>query len=645
MELIVAEVLSLIIVSSIVFAHRYTRHSRGKTKEDSLLWVSYASLAYLLFSILFHLQLAGIFSLSLPMTRILSIFHTVTIGAFILMWMLVIEQWVLQSKQALSLLTRLQVALFGLFSLASVADFFLHRLFQFDGTRLSGGIGVSLVLLLSSFYILIAMVCLVVRWRSVTVFSRLLFSLIISFLFLSLLFFQLFRQPYLLALSSSFILLLSYLVWQRKELTLDRLTRIPNYQAFYDKLRHTTLHKERVTLLMVDIENFRLVNERHGYTVGDELLKVFATFLAELGGAAYRMVGNRFVLVFPHLSHNEIVRRVQAIRSRTAQGWEIGTLHLGFHVNIAIAETPLSLNTADEVVESLEFTLAAIKEKRRYPVIIFNQKLIHLRQRRLEVLSALRKAVVDESQILIHYQPITDIRDNRIFAAEALMRLHDERLGMISPTEFIPLAEQVGLITKLTEVVLKKVCTVLSTSQAAGLALSHISINISAEDLISADAAQHLLQIMRDYKINPSLIRFEVTESMLLSPGETTQAVWKVYEEAGIHFLLDDFGTGYANLETLVERPFSTVKIDRSVVSNTRNQYQLLNVIAGMLITLGKQMVAEGVETEAQLAAIREAGIVYVQGYYYSKPLPEKDFIAYLAGSGSNPHQKIRTKE
>ncbi len=136
------------------------------------------------------------------MTRMLSIFHTVTIGAFILMWMLVIEQRVLQSKQALSLLTKLQAALFGLFSLVSMADLFLHRLFQFDGTRLSGGIGVSLGLLLSSLYILIAMVCLVVRWRSITVFSRLLFSLIISFLLLSLLFFQLFRQPYLLALST-----------------------------------------------------------------------------------------------------------------------------------------------------------------------------------------------------------------------------------------------------------------------------------------------------------------------------------------------------------------------------------------------------------------------------------------------------------
>ncbi|MFA6732463.1 MAG: bifunctional diguanylate cyclase/phosphodiesterase [Sphaerochaeta sp.] len=633
MELIVSEVLSLIIVSSIVFAHKYSRRTREKTKEDTLLWVTYASLAYLLFSILFHLQLAGIFRLSLPLTRMLSIFHTVTIGAFILMWMLVIEQWVLQSKQALSLLTKLQAALFGLFSLVSMADLFLHRLFQFDGTRLSGGIGVSLVLLLSSLYILIAMVCLVVRWRSITVFSRLLFSLIISFLLLSLLFFQLFRQPYLLALSNSFILLLSYLVWQRKELTLDRLTRIPNYQAFYDKLVHITLQKERVTLLMVDIENFRLVNERHGYGVGDALLKGFASFLSELEGASYRVVGNRFALVFPHLSHNEIVRRVRAIRSRTAQGWEIGTLHLGFHVNIAIAETPLSLNTADEVVESLEFTLSAIKENRRFSVIIFNQKLIHLRQRRLEILSSIRKAISDTSRVLIHYQPIIDIHDNRIIGAEALMRLQDDQLGVISPAEFIPLAEQVGLITKLTEIVVDRVCALLATHQEFGVALSHISINISAEDLASSDVAHRILNIVGTYRVDPSLIRFEVTESMLLSPGETTQAAWKVYQEAGIHFLLDDFGTGYANLETLVERPFSTVKIDRSVVSNTRNQSQLLSVIAGMLTTLGKQMVAEGVETEAQLQAVRKAGIAYVQGYYFSKPVTEDVFLDFLTNS------------
>ena len=633
MELIVAEVLSLIIVSSIVFAHKYSRRTREKTKEDTLLWVTYASLAYLLFSILFHLQLAGIFRLSLPLTRMLSIFHTVTIGAFILMWMLVIEQWVLQSKQALSLLTKLQAALFGLFSLVSMADLFLHRLFQFDGTRLSGGIGVSLVLLLSSLYILIAMVCLVVRWRSITVFSRLLFSLIISFLLLSLLFFQLFRQPYLLALSNSFILLLSYLVWQRKELTLDRLTRIPNYQAFYDKLVHTTLHKERITLLMVDIENFRLINERYGTSVGDDLLKVFATFLKELEGEAYRLVGNRFALIFPHLTHNELVRQVRSIKSRTAQGWMIEDIHLTFYVNIAIAETPLKLNTADELVESLEFTLSAIKENRRFSVIIFNQKLIHLRQRRLEILSVLRKAVIDTSRVIVHYQPIIDVRDNRILCAEALMRLQDDRLGMISPGEFIPLAEQVGLITKLTEIVVDKVCTLLSDHQALGLALSHVSINISAEDLVSAEVAQRLLQILRRHKIDSTLIRFEVTESMLLSSLKSSQDAWKTYQDYGIKFLLDDFGTGYANLETLVERPFSTIKIDRSAVSNSRNQYQLLKVIAGMLTALDKEMVAEGVETEEQLAAVKEAGITNVQGYYFSKPVSEQEFLGFLTES------------
>ena len=633
MELIVAEILSLIIVSSIVFAHKYSRRSREKTKEDSLLWVTYTSLAYLLFSILFHLQLAGIFRLSLPMTRFLSIIHTISIGAFILMWMLVIEQWVLQSKQVLSLLTKLQVTLFCLFSLASMTDLFLNRLFQFTGSRLSGGIGVPSMLLLSSLYILIAMVCLVVRWRSITVFSRLLFSLIISFLLLSLLFFQLFRQPYLLALSNSFILLLSYLVWQRKELTLDRLTRIPNYQAFYDKLVHTTLHKERITLLMVDIENFRLINERYGTSVGDDLLKVFATFLKELEGEAYRLVGNRFALIFPHLTHNELVRQVRSIRSRTARGWMIEDILLTFYVNIAIVETPLKLNTADELVESLEFTLSAIKENRRFSVIIFNQKLIHLRQRRLEILSVLRKAVIDTSRVIVHYQPIIDVRDNRILCAEALMRLQDDRLGMISPGEFIPLAEQVGLITKLTEIVVDKVCTLLSDHQALGLALSHVSINISAEDLVSAEVAQRLLQILRRHKIDSTLIRFEVTESMLLSSLKSSQDAWKTYQDYGIKFLLDDFGTGYANLETLVERPFSTIKIDRSAVSNSRNQYQLLKVIAGMLTALDKEMVAEGVETEEQLAAVKEAGITNVQGYYFSKPVSEQEFLGFLTES------------
>lgn len=633
MELVVTEGLSLIIVSSIVFAHLYVKKSRGASKEDSLLWVAYTTIFYLSVSILYHLQLTGGFQLSIPIARFLTILHTCSIGLFILVWIINIESWVIQNKKTFRQLTKVQVLLFSAFIVASTVDLFLQRLFVFTGSTLSGGNGITLMLMLSMLFIGLAILCILIHWRSIHVFSRLLFSLLILFLLLSLIFFQLFRQPYLLALSSSFMLLLSYLVWQRKQLTLDNLTRIPNYQALYEHFQHLSHHKMRATVLMIDIENFRLLNERHGTGVGDELLKAFAASLQGLGGAAYRVVGNRFALIFPHLSHNEIVRKVRSIKLRTAEGWMIEDIHLTFYVNIAIAETPLQLNTADELVESLEFTLAAIKEKRRYSVIIFNQKLIHLRQRRLEILSVLRKAVADTSRVIVHYQPIVDIRDNRIIGVEALMRLHDDRLGMISPGEFIPLAEQVGLITKLTEIMVEKVCALLSDHQALGLALSHVSINISAEDLASADIAQHLLQILKQHQIDPALIRFEVTESMLLSSLENSQAAWKAYQDYGIHFLLDDFGTGYANLETLVERPFSTIKIDRSVVSNSRNQYQLLRVIAGMLASLGKQMIAEGVETEAQLASVKEAGIVYVQGYYYSKPVPEQEFLGFITES------------
>jgi len=221
----------------------------------------------------------------------------------------------------------------------------------------------------------------------------------------------------------------------------------------------------------------------------------------------------------------------------------------------------------------------------------------------------------------------------RIIAAEALMRIEDERLGMISPGEFIPAAEMAGLISPLTEIMVRKVCTLLKTHVKQTSHLTHISINISAEDLNSSEFAHRILDIIEQTQVDAGKISFEVTESVLLSPSDFVQKNWNAFTERGIHFLLDDFGTGYSNLETLVSKPFDFVKLDRSVVSNPTNNYELLALITGMLKHLGKSMVAEGVETAEQLEVVKREGIQFVQGYYFSKPVPEEQLLTWLSGS------------
>nr|WP_319776562.1 bifunctional diguanylate cyclase/phosphodiesterase [uncultured Sphaerochaeta sp.] len=637
MELVVMEFFLLIVVVFIVLNQKGASSLFNYHDMDAAR-VAGAYIGYLLLALLSHVHILGLYTYPTIIARLIIILHIVSIPMFIFIWMNSIEKQLL-SKRSYSLLFRVQRSLLTLFCVASFVDLFLNRFFVFSPELLIiGGLGIPFMLGLSALFVLVEFYASLVRWKHIEWHERAIMVLTALFLLFSLVLFEVFRQPYMLSLSSAFMLLLSLLSWQRKELLLDLLTRIPNNQAFLEALKHAIDSSDHRTILLLDIENFRLLNERYGEDGGDAILFSFAGFLKTTYEQAeiFRIGGNRFVLMFPLLTHNELVREVNLIKKKTAKGCSIGEMQVSFHVNIAIVEIPLQKNTVDEVVESLSFTMNEIKEKRRQPVIIFNQKLTGVRQRRLDILSILRKALVEQDMIQVYFQPIMDVDDNKPFAAEALMRLKDERMGIISPGEFIPLAEQAGLISMYTEIMLQKVCAFLQAHPSIQERLSHVSINIVAEDLAVGDITCKLLDILSQRGIDAKKIGFEVTESMALSSNPIVAKSWQALRDVGVRFFLDDFGTGYANLESLVNLPFDVVKIDRSVVSNTTNSYELLSLIAGMLQRLGKEVIAEGVETLEQLEMVKSNRISYVQGYYFSRPLPPGEFLSWLKTSSAD---------
>ncbi|MGE4467382.1 putative bifunctional diguanylate cyclase/phosphodiesterase [Sphaerochaeta sp.] len=637
MELVVMEFFLLIVVVSIVLNQKGTSSLFIYYKVDAV-GVAGAYIGYLVLALLIHVHILGLFPFPPAIARLMTILHIVSIPLFVFIWMNSIEKRIL-SKRSYSVLFPVQRALLVLFCIASFVDLFLNRLFVFSPELLIiGGSGIPLMLGLSTLFVLVEFYAALVRWKHIEWHERAIMVLTALFLLFSLVLFEVFRQPYMLSLSSAFMMLLSLLSWQRRELLLDWLTRIPNNQAFMEVLKQGIASHQHRTILLLDIENFRLINERYGEDGGDAILRSFADFLKTTYEQAeiFRIGGNRFILMFPWLSHNELVREVNLIKEKTAKGCTIGEMQVSFHVNIAIVEIPLQKNTVDEVLESLSFTMTEVKEKRRQPVIIFNQKLIGVRQRRLDILSILRKALLEQDMIQVYFQPIMDVDDNKPIAAEALMRLQDERMGIISPGEFIPLAEQAGLISKYTEIMLQKVCTFLLAHPSVQERLSHVSINIVAEDLAVGDIACRLLDILSQGGIDAKKIGFEVTESMVLSSNPVVTKSWQALRNMGVRFLLDDFGTGYANLESLVNLPFDVVKIDRSVVSNTTNNYELLSLIVGILERLGKEVIAEGVETLEQLEMVKSNRISYVQGYYFSRPLPPGEFLSWLEASSAH---------
>lgn len=631
MELVVMEFFLLVVVIAIAVSQKGIASLLSHHNRD-VLKIAATYIGYLTLAALIHLHILGIVPFAPAVSRPLTILHILSVPLFIFFWMDSIEKRLLHAK-TYHRVHQVQKAFFVFFALISFTDLFWGILYHFDEDSLiSGGKGVPLMLLLSGLFIVGELLATFARWKAIEWHERVMLLLTAAFLTFSLMLFEIFRQPYMFSLSSAFMLLLNFLSWQRRELLLDMLTRIPSNQAFQKSLTHVVDGRREKTVLLLDIENFRLLNERYGEEGGDTILQSFSRFLTNTFPYAmvFRMGGNRFTLIFDRLTHNEIVREVNKIKENIANGCLIGEAQVSFHVNIAIVELPLKKQTSEEVLDSLNFTMAEIKEKRRQPVIIFNQKLIGVRQRRLDVLSTLRRALVSQDMIRVYFQPIMDIRNNAIFAAEALMRLEDKQLGIISPGEFIPLAEQAGLISMVTEIMLRKVSAFLLEHPSLTTMLSHISINISAEDLASGDVACRLLDILSQSGLDGRKIGFEVTESTLLATNPLVMKSWDAFSAMGVRFFLDDFGTGYANLESLVSLPFDTVKIDRSVVSNQKNDYELLRLISRMLQSLNTEVVAEGVETEEHLQVIRQTNIAYVQGYYFTRPLPPDAFLTWV---------------
>jgi EAL domain-containing protein (putative c-di-GMP-specific phosphodiesterase class I) len=341
-------------------------------------------------------------------------------------------------------------------------------------------------------------------------------------------------------------------------------------------------------------------------------------------------MGNRFVLALPIQKHNHLVRLVTSIKEKSATGWLVGSSVITFHTNIAIVEIPYHAFSKAKTLEIIEFTLNEIKIRRRQAVLIYNKKMEQLQQRKLDVLTAVRNAINDESRVLVNYQPLYETNSLKLKTAEALMRIEDPLMGVISPAEFIPAAEQAGLITKLTEIILSKVCKFIAENKSLTDKLLYISINVSADDLVNLEMSRRLLAIIESYSIPYEKIGFEITESMIVNYDSLKEEIWNLLYEKGVKLLLDDFGTGYSNLEALINIPFDIVKIDRSVISSAQNNYKMASFIALMLMELEKKIVAEGVENEEQLTFLTLLGVDYLQGFYFSKPLSQNDFVKLL---------------
>ncbi|MDD2721607.1 MAG: EAL domain-containing protein [Gallionella sp.] len=419
----------------------------------------------------------------------------------------------------------------------------------------------------------------------------------------------------------------------------DFLTGLPNQTLLKSRVSQSMNLAQRsntgLAVLFMDLDHFKNVNDTLGHRIGDELLIQLAIRLQALlreEDTLSRMGGDEFVLVLPNTDADGAAHVAEKVLSTVAQSFHIEQYELVVTPSIGIAMYPNDGTDFDKLYQSADVAMYRAKLEGRNSFRFFTSEMQQRSARRLLLENALRHAL-DRQQLQLYYQPQVSMQDGKIIGAEALLRWHHPELGAISPAEFIPVAEESGLILSIGEWVLRTTAEQLRRWQEQGLPLVTIAVNLSAVQFRHPHLPELIKQILAETGVCPQHIELELTESVAMDTPLAAIAVMDELHACGIRMSIDDFGTGYSSLSYLKKFKVNKLKIDQSFVRNITEDAEsraLVTAIITLSSSLGFQTIAEGVETASQLAFLRLQGCDEAQGYYFSKPLNLKDFEQYI---------------
>jgi diguanylate cyclase (GGDEF)-like protein/PAS domain S-box-containing protein len=423
----------------------------------------------------------------------------------------------------------------------------------------------------------------------------------------------------------------------------DALTSLPNRNLFNDRLERAIAFAARyqhsVWVVFIDLDHFKLVNDTLGHTTGDALLQTVAQRLARrlrASDTVARLGGDEFMLLL--MDHEEprlTPAVIDDLLREIAAPLRIGHHELALTCSVGVAIYPKDGATAPELLKQADLAMYRAKEAGRNQRMFYSAGMEAQVAERTMIERHLRHALA-RGELVLHYQPRVDLRDNRVTGAEALVRWQHPELGMVAPGRFIPVAEETGLIEDIGNWVLREACEQNQRWIASGLPPLHIAVNVSARQFRHADFAGHVLDVLESTGLPPHLLELEITESLMMDNVDAAVATLVALKKIGVKLSIDDFGTGYSSLSYLRHFPLDFLKIDQSFVADMLgdpNGAAIVRSIITLGQSLGFSIIAEGVETEAQRAHLREGGCDEMQGYLFSKPLPAEQFLALLEDS------------
>ncbi len=421
----------------------------------------------------------------------------------------------------------------------------------------------------------------------------------------------------------------------------DLLTGLPNLTLLKDRFAQAMSLVQRgstqMAVLFLDLDHFKNINDTLGHRVGDELLIQLATRLKLLvrdEDTLSRLGGDEFILVLPGTDAGGAAHVAGKILAEVAKICRIAQHELVVTPSIGIAMYPSDGMDFDKLYQSADVAMYRAKKDGRNTFRFFTTEMQERSARRLQLENALRHAL-ERKQLQLHYQPQISMQDGHVVGAEALLRWQHPELGTVSPAEFIPVAEESGLILTIGEWVLRTAVQQARAWMDSGQPPITIAVNLSAVQFRHAHLTELVMQILEEAGLPPQYIELELTESVAMDAPLVAITVMDDLHERGIRMSIDDFGTGYSSLSYLKKFKVNKLKIDQSFVRNLSEDTEsraIVTAIITLASSLGFQTIAEGVETAGQLAFLRLQGCNEVQGYYFSKPLEVSQFEAYMRG-------------
>jgi len=427
-------------------------------------------------------------------------------------------------------------------------------------------------------------------------------------------------------------------IWQQANF--DSLTGLANRNLFSERLSDAIVasenNKSRLALLFIDLDRFKYVNDTLGHSIGDHLLQEASDRIVQYvrnSDTVARLGGDEFaVLLAENNGDKEIQTVVVNILESLSRPYYLKGNDAFISASIGVTVYPDDGGTAETLLRKADSAMYLAKERGRNNFQFFRQEMDVGAQRRRELEKALRKAM-ENNEFSLHYQPIIDVETGGVASAEALIRWKHPRKGFVSPVEFIPLAEEIGLILPIGEWVLRQACKDAAAWADVLDNPPRIAVNLSSVQFQREDIPALVKRVLDETTLLASRLTLEITEGLLLSDDDLTLGQLKDIRAIGVDLSIDDFGTGYSSLSYLSKFPVTTLKIDRSFIMNLPGNMEEAGLVKAILLmaqSLNLKVVAEGVETQEQSAFLRERNCQYIQGYLYSKPLPESEFVEFL---------------